>query len=67
MEKPVVIAANKADVLASQNNLEKIMEKYTHVIPCTSELEVLLRKLQRMGSYIIFQETIHSKLKKICN
>jgi ribosome-binding ATPase YchF (GTP1/OBG family) len=49
IEKPVVIAANKADVLTSQNNLEKIMEKYTHVIPCTSELEVLLRKAAKNG------------------
>ena len=49
IEKPVVIAANKADVLTSQNNLEKIMEKYTNVIPCTSELEVLLRKAAKNG------------------
>jgi ribosome-binding ATPase len=49
IEKPVVIAANKADILTSQNNLEKIMEKYTHVIPCTSELEVLLRKAAKNG------------------
>lgn len=47
--KPVVIAANKADVLTSQNSLEKIMEKYTHVIPCTSELEMLLRKAAKNG------------------
>jgi ribosome-binding ATPase YchF (GTP1/OBG family) len=49
IEKPVVIAANKADVLTSQNDLEKIMEKYTYVIPCTSELEVLLRKAAKNG------------------
>ena len=47
--KPVVIAANKADVLTSQNYLEKIMEKYTHVIPCTSEFEMLLRKAVKNG------------------
>ncbi len=47
--KPVVIAANKADVLTSQNYLEQIMEKYTHVIPCTSELEMLLRKAAKNG------------------
>jgi ribosome-binding ATPase len=49
IEKPVVIAANKADLLTSQDNLEKIMEKYTHVIPCTSDLEVLLRKAAKNG------------------
>jgi ribosome-binding ATPase len=47
--KPVVIAANKSDVLTSQNYLDKIMEKYTHVIPCTSELEMLLRKAAKNG------------------
>lgn len=47
--KPVVIAANKADVSASQNNLEKTIEKYSHVIPCTSEFEILLRKAVKNG------------------
>ncbi len=47
--KPVVIAANKADVSTSQNNLEKIIEKYSHVISCTSELEILLRKAVKNG------------------
>jgi ribosome-binding ATPase len=47
--KPVVIAANKSDVLTSQNYLEKIMERYTHVIPCTSELEMLLRRAAKNG------------------
>jgi ribosome-binding ATPase len=47
--KPVVIAANKSDVLTSQNYLEKIIEKYAHVIPCTSELEILLRKAAKNG------------------
>lgn len=47
--KPVVIAANKADVFTSQNYLDKIMEKFSHVIPCASELEVLLRKAVKNG------------------
>ena len=47
--KPVVIAANKADVSTSQNNLEKIIEKHTHVTPCSSELEILLRKAVKNG------------------
>ena len=47
--KPVVIAANKADVSTSKNNLENIIEKYTHVIACTSELEILLRKAVKNG------------------
>jgi ribosome-binding ATPase len=47
--KPVVIAANKADVSTSQNNLEKIIEKHTHVRACSSELEILLRKAVKNG------------------
>lgn len=47
--KPVVIAANKADVSTSQNNLEKIIEKHTHVTACSSELEMLLRKAVKNG------------------
>lgn len=47
--KPVVIAANKADVSTSQNNLEKIIEKHTHVTACSSELEILLRKAVKNG------------------
>ena len=47
--KPVVIAANKADVFTSQNYLDKITEVFSHVVPCTSELEVLLRKAVKNG------------------
>lgn len=47
--KPVVIAANKADILTSQDHLKKIMEKYDNVIPCTAELEMLLRKAAKNG------------------
>ncbi|HEY6950468.1 MAG TPA: redox-regulated ATPase YchF [Nitrososphaeraceae archaeon] len=47
--KPVVIAANKADVFTSQNYLENITEMFSHVVPCSSELEVLLRKAVKNG------------------
>lgn len=47
--KPVVIAANKADISTSQINLAKLTEKYTNVLPCTSELEMLLRKAVKNG------------------
>jgi hypothetical protein len=47
--KPLVIAANKADVSTSQINLAKLKEKYTNVIPCASELEMLLRKAVKNG------------------
>lgn len=47
--KPVVIAANKADISTSQNNLDKIIEKHTCVTACSSELEILLRKAVKNG------------------
>jgi len=47
--KPVLIAANKADILTSQDHLKKIMVKYDNVIACTAELEMLLRKAAKNG------------------
>jgi ribosome-binding ATPase YchF (GTP1/OBG family) len=47
--KPVVIAANKADISTSQNNLDKIIEEHTRVTACSSELEILLRKAVKNG------------------
>jgi ribosome-binding ATPase len=47
--KPVVIAANKADISTSQDNLDKLTEKYANVVPCASELEMLLRKAVKNG------------------
>ena len=47
--KPVIIAANKADISTTQNNLGELTEKYANVIPCASELEMLLRKAVKNG------------------
>lgn len=47
--KPVLIAANKADIPTSQINLPKLTEKYANVVPCASELEILLRKAVKNG------------------
>lgn len=47
--KPVIIAANKADISTSQINLPRLTEKYANVVPCTSELEMLLRKAVKNG------------------
>ncbi len=47
--KPIIIAANKADISTTQNNLGKLTEKYANVIPCASELEMLLRKAVKNG------------------
>lgn len=47
--RPMVIAANKADISTSNDNLSKLAEKYSNVIPCASELEMLLRKAVKNG------------------
>ena len=47
--RPMVIAANKADISTSKDNLSKLTEKYSNVIPCASELEMLLRKAVKNG------------------
>jgi ribosome-binding ATPase YchF (GTP1/OBG family) len=47
--KPVVIAANKADISTTRNNLGELTERYAHIIPCASELEMLLRKAVKNG------------------
>lgn len=47
--KPVVIAANKADISTTQNNLGELTERYANIIPCASELEMLLRKAVKNG------------------
>ena len=47
--KPVVIAANKADISMTQNNLGELTERYANIIPCASELEMLLRKAVKNG------------------
>lgn len=47
--KRVVIAANKADISTTQDILGELTEKYENVIPCASELEILLRKAVKNG------------------
>jgi ribosome-binding ATPase YchF (GTP1/OBG family) len=47
--RPMVIAANKADISTSKDNLSKLTEKYSNVVPCASELEILLRRAVKNG------------------
>jgi len=42
--KPVVIAANKADIPPADQNIEKMKKSGRLVIPCASEAELLLRR-----------------------
>jgi ribosome-binding ATPase YchF (GTP1/OBG family) len=47
--KPFVIAANKADLPAADNNIEKMKADGLEPVPCASEAEALLRKASKKG------------------
>jgi len=47
--KPVIIAANKADVHPADQNIEKMKKSGRIVIPCASEAELLLRRAASRG------------------
>ena len=47
--KPFVIAANKADLPAADDNIEKMKADGLEPVPCASEAEALLRKASKRG------------------
>ena len=47
--KPFVIAANKADLPAADDNINKMKAGGLELVPCTSEAEALLRKASKKG------------------
>jgi len=47
--KPIVIAANKIDLKASEKNIKKITEQGFDVTPCCAEAELTLRKAEQKG------------------
>jgi ribosome-binding ATPase YchF (GTP1/OBG family) len=47
--KPFVIAANKADLPAADDNIKKLKAGGLELVPCASEAEALLRKASKKG------------------
>jgi ribosome-binding ATPase len=47
--KPFLILANKADISSSKDNIKKMEQLDTIVIPCASEAELVLRKGAKKG------------------
>ena len=47
--KPFVIAANKSDLPAADDNIKKMKAGGLEVVPCASEAEALLRKASKKG------------------
>lgn len=47
--KPIVIAANKIDVLGAEKNIERIKQKYPDylIVPCSAMAELTLRELNK--------------------
>lgn len=49
INKPMIIAANKADLPTAKGNIERIMKTNRLVIPVSAEAELLLRRAANMG------------------
>jgi hypothetical protein len=47
--KPMIIAANKADVPQAEANIRKMKETENIVVPCSAECELALRRAEREG------------------
>ncbi|OQD58215.1 Ygr210-like GTPase [Methanobrevibacter arboriphilus JCM 13429 = DSM 1125] len=47
--KPMLIVANKADLLTAEENIEKIKEKYPDVIPASADSELALVNASKAG------------------
>ncbi|RMF32358.1 MAG: redox-regulated ATPase YchF [Candidatus Nitrosothermus koennekii] len=46
--KPIIIAANKADIKHAEDNIKRIQEKY-QAVPCSAEAELLLKLAAKKG------------------
>ncbi|MDT7875638.1 redox-regulated ATPase YchF [Sulfolobaceae archaeon RB850M] len=49
ISKPIVIAANKIDILESRKFIDNLKKKYKWVIPTSAEAELALRKASKAG------------------
>ena len=49
ISKPIVIAANKADIPEARKFIEKLKQKYKYVVPTSAEAELALRKAAKTG------------------
>lgn len=47
--KPILIAANKADLPTSRENVERLKNSGRPVVPCASEAELMLKKAWKIG------------------
>jgi ribosome-binding ATPase len=62
--KPVMIAANKADLHTAQPNIHKIRNARENVFPCSSELELLLRRATKKKKIEYLPGDSHFRIKE---
>lgn len=62
--KPVMIAANKADLHTAQPNIHKIGNARENVFPCSSELELLLRRATKKKKIEYLPGDSHFRIKE---
>jgi ribosome-binding ATPase len=49
LSKPMIVAANKADFLTAESNLQRLKSLDSEIIPCISEAEVMLKLGSKNG------------------
>ncbi|BFH73511.1 redox-regulated ATPase YchF [Sulfurisphaera javensis] len=49
ISKPIIIAANKADIPEAKKFIEKMKNKYKYIVPTSAEAELALRKASKAG------------------
>jgi ribosome-binding ATPase len=62
--KPIVIAANKADLHSAQHNIQKVKNVRENVVPCSSELELLLRHATKKKKIEYLPGDSHFRIKE---
>ena len=62
--KPIVIAANKADLHSAQHNIHKVKNVRENVVPCSSELELLLRHATKKKKIEYLPGDSHFRIKE---
>jgi ribosome-binding ATPase YchF (GTP1/OBG family) len=62
--KPIVIAANKADLHSAQQNIHKVKNVRENVVPCSSELELLLRHATKKKKIQYLPGDSHFRIKE---
>ncbi len=62
--KPIVIAANKADLHSAQHNIHEVKNVRENVFPCSSELELLLRHATKKKKIEYLPGDSHFRIKE---